>query len=495
MDPSPGRGVTFLPCIGARWYLRGIDPHPARSNPRPFSLLPEVLMPARGFFERRLLITLALFSLLPTLALLGLGAWSISEAVLITGAPAAWERAADTGGALIRAAETSGDPALIEAAALHRDELSASLIQARRWEFLLTRFLAVLPLLTLALAALLGWLALRAARGIARGMTAPIRELVEWARRVARGEPLPDTPAGGTDVRDEFGVLREAFRAMADEVAASRRRALEAERMRTWMSMARQVAHELKNPLTPMRLAVHTLRRDAGNASPAHREALDVIAAEASRLDEMARTFAQFGRLPEGPPSEIDLGEMLGYLLRSHLPEGVAHRMLAPVDLPRIQGHYDALSRAFANLILNAADAVEGREGSITVKIRPLPERGAVEVRVLDNGPGIAPEHMERIWEPDFSTKTRGTGLGLALVRQAAHAHGGGAWARNLVEGGAEFRVVLPISYQPSVIGHRSEGEATRIGNAAAEPTASGDALSATELFGRQGYNADGADG
>jgi signal transduction histidine kinase len=422
---------------------RGIPRLPFRNQPRPF--------------ERRLLIVLVLFSLVPTLVLLGLGAFLVSEAVYITGAPAAWERAAGTGVELIRAAEVSGDPALEQAAAQHREELSASLTQARRWEFLLRRSIAMLPVVTLLLGLLLGWLALRAARGMARGMASPIHELVEWAGRVARGEPLPEQPETAS-ARDEFGVLRDAFRTMTAELAASRQRALEAERMRTWVSMARQVAHELKNPLTPMRLAVHTLQRGVQPSNAAHSEALEVIAAEAERLDELARAFAQFGRLPEGPPSEIDLAEMLEYLLRSHLPSEMPHRLLAPPDLPRIHGHHDALNRAFANLILNAADAMEGRRGSLQVKLALLPGQDAVEIRFLDSGPGIPPEQLERIWEPDFSTKRRGTGLGLALVRQTAHAHGGRAWARNRPEGGAEFRVVLPVeSLQSSVVSRQSE--------------------------------------
>jgi signal transduction histidine kinase len=412
-------------------------------------------MRPRGPFERRLLIILVLFSLLPTLTLLGVGAYTVTQAVLITGAPAAWERAAESGGELIRAAETSGEPALMAAAVRHRDELSASLTQARRWEFLLTRSIAALPFVTLALGILLGWLAVRAARGIARGLSAPIVELVDWAGRVARGEPLPAPEAEAAAARDEFGVLRDAFRSMTEELAISRQRALEAERARTWVSMARRVAHELKNPLTPMRLAVHTLQRTAGAASPGEREALEVIAAEADRLDEMARAFAQFGRLPEGPPSEIDLPEMLEYLLRSYLPPEVSRRVLAPLDLPSVQGHHDALSRAFANLILNAADAVPAEGGHLTVKLRLLPEREAVEVRMLDNGPGIPPEVLERIWEPDFSTKKRGTGLGWASVHQTAQAHGGAAWARNRAEGGAEFRVVLPVGGLESSVGSR----------------------------------------
>jgi len=336
------------------------------------------------------------------------------------------------------------DPALAEAAARHRDELSSSLTQARRWEFLLSRAIAALPAVTLGLALLLGWLALRAARGISSGLAAPIRELAEWAARVGRGEPLPAVAVSRADDADEFGALREAFRHMDAELAESRRRELEAERARTWVAMARRVAHELKNPLTPMRLAVHALRRGGSALDGPRAEAVEVIAAEADRLDEMARAFAQFGRLPEGPPSDVDLPEMLDYLLRTHLPPAVDRRLVAEPGLPLVRGHHEALSRAFANLILNAGEAVGEAGGEVVVEARRSGP-AAVEVLVTDSGPGISADPPDRIWEPDFSTRTRGTGLGLALVRQTVQAHGGSATARNRAVGGAEFRVLLPL--------------------------------------------------
>jgi signal transduction histidine kinase len=217
------------------------------------------------------------------------------------------------------------------------------------------------------------------------------------------------------------------------------------------------VAHELKNPLTPMRFALHTLRR-AAPERPEAREALEVMEAESGRLEELARTFAQLGRIPEGAPSEIDLREMLDYLLRTHLPPQVGHAIDAPDALPCVHGHHDALSRAFANLLLNAGEVVAAAGGgSVRVELR---ESGAeVEVRVLDDGPGIAPENVERVWEPDFTTKARGTGLGLALVRQTVQAHGGRVWALNRPEGGAEFGVALPAgAAEPALSGATSAG-------------------------------------
>lgn len=422
-------------------------------------------MPPRGSFERRLLLVLVLFSLIPSLALLGLGTYLVSESVSLTASADAWERVGDSGRELVEAAERSGNPDLARAAARHRDELSASLLQSRRWEYLIRQSLDVIPVIALLLGLVLMLLAIRSARGIARGLTRPIRDLAGWSERIAREEPLPPAPpaardgaGAGAGEAGEFGVLRHAFRTMSSELAASRARALEAERMRSWMAMARGIAHELKNPLTPMRLAVHTLERGMGESAPG-REALGVIAAESDRLDELARAFAQFGRLPEGPPSEIDLCEMMGYLLRTHLAPSITHRLRTPVSLPLVHGHHDALARAFANLLLNAADAMDGEGGAggvVTVKMSVI-GGDAVEIRVLDTGPGIPAERHERIWDPDFTTKSRGTGLGLALVRQTVRAHGGEVRAFNRPEGGAEFRVVLPLGFQLPVASHQSD--------------------------------------
>lgn len=403
-------------------------------------------MPRRGSFERRLLLALVLFSLVPSLLLIGVGTYLLSEAVALHTSAAAWQSVAESGRELLEAVGRVGDPRLTPLATRHREELSASLLQSGRWEYLNQRALRIIPVVSLLLAGLLGWLAVRSARGIARELARPIRELVGWAGQVAREEPLPEALPGDPREAGEFGVLRQAFRAMAGELELSRARALEAERTRTWVTVARGVAHELKNALTPLRLAVRVLERQA-EAVPSSREPLEVVGRASERLEELARAFSQFGRLPEGPASEIDLREQLDYLMRTHLPPSVSHRLLAPVDLPRVVGHHDALSRAFANLLLNAAEAMGEGGGSVTVKLAKVGE--VVEVRVLDSGPGIAAEPSERIWEPDFTTKSRGTGLGLALVRQTVQAHGGRVGARNRPEGGAEFRVQLPIGGRP----------------------------------------------
>jgi signal transduction histidine kinase len=405
----------------------------------------------RGSFERRLFGVLLLVSVLPSMVALGAGAWTASRAAALVGGTTGWERVAESGRDLVAGAEDSGEARLAAAADRHRRELSNSLVQARRLEFLLGRSLRVAAATALLLGLLLAGASFVLARRLARGMARPIGELIDWTERVGRGEPLPASGAAEVGA-DEFGRLRGAFRAMSAEIAAGRERAAEEERSRAWVSMARRVAHELKNPLTPIRFAVRSLA--AGEASPEiRREALQVLEAETDRLDELARAFGQFGRLPEGPPSEVDLREMLEYLLRTHLPPGRAWTLEAP-ERGVVRGHHDALTRVFANLILNAVEASAERPGTIDVRMEA--DQDEVRVEVADAGPGVPAPLQGRIWEPDFTTKPRGTGLGLALVRQAVRAHGGEARVSNRPEGGAVFRVRLPAAAAAPPGGHEA---------------------------------------
>lgn len=398
------------------------------------------LVPPRRSFERRLLLALLLFSIIPTLLLLGGGSFLLSRVVQLHTSPAAWEQVRSSGQELLQRANASGDPELVEAAEAHREVLDFSLQQSRLWEYINARMLRIIPVMALVLGALVVFLAVRSSRRMAHALARPIHELVGWSERVAREQPLP-APSEASEESGEFAVLQQAFRRMVDELAISRSRALEAERARSWMTMARGVAHELKNSLTPLQLALRTMQR-VSPEDGAIREPLEVASAESARLEDLARSFAHFGHLPEGPMSEIDLHEMLEYLLRTHLTAPIQHRLHADSDLPRVYGHHDALSRAFANLLLNSAEAIGNGAGEVAVHL--VAQNGRVQVRVLDSGPGIPLDQLAHIWDPDFTTKSRGTGLGLALVRQTVHAHGGTIVAGNQPTGGAEFLVELP---------------------------------------------------
>jgi signal transduction histidine kinase len=341
------------------------------------------------------------------------------------------------------------DSTLLRAAEVHAESLSQSLRQSQIFELIADRALTLLPLVALFLALLIGGIAFLVARQLSGGFSRPIGDLVGWTERIGRGEPLP--PPGPRDSRgvQEFAILRNALRTMADDLEAGRKEAIQAAKLRSWTEMARKVAHELKNPLAPMRMAASTVSRMNTDTA---RQAGEVLLEEIGRLDDMARTFSQFGRMPEGPRSDVDLIELLELLIQQHEGMGPVLTLTADPDLPMLRGHYDALQRCFRNLVLNALDAA-GNDGQ--VHLRAWTEEGMIRVEIHDTGPGLPTENVEVIWEPDYTTKNRGTGLGLPMVRQTILAHQGYVEGRNHPDGGAVFLVELPLGGGPGSDGRQ----------------------------------------
>jgi signal transduction histidine kinase len=393
-------------------------------------------------FQRRIFLALLAVGLLPAILLLLAGTGAVHWVVSSTGTAGPWGSVAESGQALLDQVEEAEvtDPDMVEAADTHRLALSESLRNSQILTLVADRILALLPLMAVALVLVVGGLAYLAARQLSRGFSRPIQDLVGWTNLIAKGQPLPAPGPADTRGVQEFAALRGALRKMAHELEKGRRQAIQNAKLRSWNEMARRVAHELKNPLTPMRMAAVTATRSQAEDV---REAGKVLMEEISRLDEMARTFSQFGRMPEGPPARVDLLELLQGLVSQHQGIGPPIQFESPSPLPPILGHFDALQRCFRNLLLNAIDAARdhGR-----VEVRSWAEGGEVVTEILDRGPGIPPEALDRVWDPDFTTKSSGTGLGLPLVRQTILAHHGRVEGRNHPEGGAVFRVVLPVN-------------------------------------------------
>lgn len=391
-------------------------------------------------FRNRLFVALLAAGILPAAVAVGAGTLALQETVATSGTAGPWAQVAESGQELLQRVEEQeeSDPALTRAAEEHRRALSESVRFSRIYALVADRVLQILPLVALAVGLFTAVLALLMARSLTGSFSKPIQELVEWTRRIARNEPLPAPSEEGSGVR-EFDQLADALRTMAGELREARRKEVQNARLRSWTEMARRVAHEIKNPLTPMRMAAATVSRQD---DPATAEAARVLTEEIGRLDEMARSFSQLGKMPEGPTSEVDLEELVEGLVRAHGGDRATVETEAPEPLPMVRGHHDALRRVFRNLLVNALEAAEDEPAQ--VKIRLEPADGGVRVRIRDRGPGLPGEVLERIWEPGYTTKRRGTGLGLALVRQTIRAHGGEVEARNAPDGGAEFTVSLP---------------------------------------------------
>jgi signal transduction histidine kinase len=394
-------------------------------------------------FRARLLWILLAFATVPAVALVIAGTAAANRTLPLLGGSGAWERVAQSGRNVAAALDTGRlTPAQREALRLHEQELNASLEQARRIRYLADRapvVIAVLGLLGLGVMVLVGS---RVAAHLSRQLSRPLNELVGWAGLIASGKRLPDrAPKRGAP---EFAILRRRVRHMAAELESARERELEAERQSAFREAARRVAHELKNPLTPIRFAVARLRREA---PPPLADAVEVLETESARLEMLARTFAQFGRLPEGPPSEIDVPELVRYTMKATVPESMAFSVVASDDAPLAWGQHEPLARALANVVLNAVDAC-GDDGAIAVKVGrgQLGDRPAVTIDVQDNGCGIPPERLATIWEPYATSKQGGTGLGLAIARQAVEANGGRITAESEPEVGTTIRFTLPAA-------------------------------------------------
>ena len=338
--------------------------------------------------------------------------------------------------------------------------------QARRYSFLAARTVRVIAIAgVLALLVLTG-AASRVAGHLSRQLSRPLDELVRWTELIGHGESLPPPPEptivsssprengeAGTTMEvttsrvrgaPEFETLRRSMREMVSELEHGRRQAVEAERLHAFRESARRVAHEIKNPLTPIRFALARLR---GQAPESLQDDVDVITMESDRLDRMARSFAEFGKLPEGPPSEVDMGELVRYTARSSVPPGIALDLQIDENLPRVYGNNGALAGALSNVLLNAVDA-SGQNGRITVKasVAKLGGRDAVRISVTDEGKGIAAETLGTIWEPYVTNKPGGTGLGLAIARQAIWAHDGTVNATSTLGKGTEVQFTIPAN-------------------------------------------------
>jgi signal transduction histidine kinase len=272
---------------------------------------------------------------------------------------------------------------------------------------------------------------------LSRQLATPLDELVEWTGRIARRESLPSEDESGGGI-PEFAVVRGALRDLANSLDQARAAELEAERLRAFGEVARRVAHEMKNPLTPIRLAVLQMRR-APSADIS--EPLEVIAAESARLEAMAREFAELGRLPETVASPVDLRELLEEMLRATVPETMHRRFRSDHEALIIEAHYDPMRRAFSNLLRNAVEASTA-EGMIEIRLDKDGEE--IVVAIADSGAGVPLEKRELIFQPYFTDKGDGTGLGLAIVRQTFEQHGGSISVTDTPGGGATFIVRLP---------------------------------------------------
>src|SRR3989441_8641136 len=350
-------------------------------------------------FRRRIFVVLVVMTVVPTV--LAVAGWVLSVRRLLpaAGARASTERVAATARSLLEGLDTL-HLTVRERALLrdHLNEVSASVSLARRAETFLRYYTAGFAVVILLLATAVLYASVNVAGPLSRQLSRPIDEMVGWTQLIRRHEPLPTGHA--TRGAPEFEALRQALRELAAALDAARERELEAERLRAFREVARRVAHEIKNPLTSMRIAVDQMRRTVGPLDSRTEIAVQVLEAETDRLERLAKEFSEFGRLPEGPQSEIDLHELLEELGRTGVPEGVRVTVYANGGPRSLLGHYEPLRRAFANLYRNAAEAMKGRGG---IDVTVTGDGGGPAITNAHHRPGLPPELRQRGFQPHFS--------------------------------------------------------------------------------------------
>ena len=297
-----------------------------------------------------------------------------------------------------------------------------------------------------------GLLSLALSVAVGRALAGPIGRLRRAAGAVGGGNLRVRLPERRPD---EFGQLYQSFNRMIERLRQARSQEVRTARVLAWGEMARQVAHEIKNPLTPIRLSVQHMQRAYGDRRPDFEQILDSnveqILKEIDRLSEIARVFARYGAPAEaaGPLERVRLLPLLTDVARLYASgesDVEFHAFIEP-DLPDVYARADELKEVMINLLENAREALNGK-GTINVAARAAGDHVAIEVD--DDGPGIPPDLLPRIFEPRFSSRSSGTGLGLAIVRRLVDSWGGTLEVDSTPGRGTTMVVNVPVLAPPS---------------------------------------------
>ncbi len=282
---------------------------------------------------------------------------------------------------------------------------------------------------------------------LAERIADPVKRLTRATRQLARGNFDAQVVVRSAD---ELQRLVAAFNRMAIDLKDQQRRLERTHRLEAWAEMARQVAHEIKNPLTPVQLsAEHLLRvhRDRGEPlSPVLQSCVDSILAQVRILRRISSEFSSYASSPAVNREPTDLAALVHGVLTPYLV-GVEERIAVTVDIapacPAVLVDRTLVGRALTNVIDNALHAMPGR-GSL--EVRAAASAAAVQLAVTDTGAGVDPATLRRIFEPYFSTKVSGTGLGMAIAKRNVELSGGTIRVESRKEHGTTVTMTLPLA-------------------------------------------------
>ena len=282
-----------------------------------------------------------------------------------------------------------------------------------------------------------------------RRLSKPLEELANAAGAIAGG--ARDRVVRELPGQSEVAALTRAFNTMTGELAANEERLRRTERVAAWQEIARRIAHEIKNPLTPIQMSIQGLQR-ARAKGPETFDALfsectETVLEEVRRLRDIVTEFSQFARLPAPQRQAIDLSDLVGAVIALHreAAEGVTLVQTGALS-GEVHADADQLKQVLTNLVQNSLDAIQeagSDDGRIEVNLGATAS-GEVNLTVQDNGPGMNAEARSALFTPYYTTKETGTGLGLAIVDRIVAEHGGRIDVRSEEGVGTEISVILP---------------------------------------------------
>jgi len=250
--------------------------------------------------------------------------------------------------------------------------------------------------------------------------------------------------------RDEIGILVAEYNRMIDELGQKAELLAQSERESAWRQMARQVAHEIKNPLTPIKLSIQHLMRAWNDKAPDWEQRLNkfsqTLVMQIDTLSEIATEFSDFAQMPQPDMRRFDIVPLLNHSIGLFANfSNVTIEFKTDTERCFVNADENQMLRVFNNLIKNAVQAIPiGREGTIVIRLSS--SLGNCQISITDNGTGILPEQQNRIFSPNFTTKSAGMGLGLAMVKNIIDVSGGRIWFESVPDNGTTFTVELPVA-------------------------------------------------
>jgi nitrogen fixation/metabolism regulation signal transduction histidine kinase len=289
---------------------------------------------------------------------------------------------------------------------------------------------------------------------ISGNISKPVLELSAGAKQIAKGNNKLHIERRSDD---EIGVLVDAFNSMASQLDENQKVMFQKQKLEAWNGMARKIVHEIKNPLTPIRLSAERMRKLVIEGNPNMNNAVitgsETIVKEVNSLLKLVSDFNDFARLPEKKEELTNLNKLIDetILLFNHY-DNIEFRFIKKENLPDIMVDRSLIRQALNNIINNSIHAVN--EDGLIVITSSIDETGLYQIiKIQDNGTGIDPDDIDKIFDPGFTLKKTGTGLGLAIVEKIILEHNGKILCRSAIGQGTEFVLMFQ-----SNIGARDNG-------------------------------------